>query len=178
MSVRRFLHRLLNAMDAGRREPDLSREIESHLALLEDDFRRRGMSEDDARAAARRTLGSTAHAADLHRDARSFVWLDDLRWDLGYAARLLRRNPLFTLTAAVSLAIGIGANTTIFSLVNALLLREPPGVAEPHRLVDVGRSVRRANAFNPGSYPDYLDIRRRTTTLDGVFALPMFPHAM
>src|SRR2546423_14292525 len=95
-----------------------------------------------------------------------------------YAVRLLRRNPLFTLTAAVSLAIGIGANTTIFSIVNALLLRAPAGVTEPHRLVDIGRSVRRGNAFNPGSYPDYLELRARTTTLDGVYASSMFPHAM
>src|SRR5258706_9715595 len=158
MSVRRLLRRLFNAMHPGQGERDLAREIDAHLALLEDDFVRRGMSADDARAAARRALGSTAHAGDLHRDARSFVWLDDLRWDMGYAARLLRHNPLFTLTAAVSLAIGIVANTTIFSLVNALLLREPPGVTDPDRLVDLGPSVRRGNSFNPGSYPNYLDI--------------------
>src|SRR5258707_1806410 len=151
MIARRFLQRLLNAIHPGRREGDLAREMASHLALLEDDFERRGMRADEARAAARRTLGSRAHAADLHRDARSFVWLDDLRWDLGYAARLLRRNPLFTLTAALSLAIGIGSNTTIFSLVNALLLREPPGVTEPDRLVDLGRSVRRGHALHPGA---------------------------
>ena len=63
-------------------------------------------------------------------------WLQDLR----YAARLLRRNPLFALTAAASLAIGIGANTTIFTIANALLFKTPAGVVEPGRLVDVGRS--------------------------------------
>src|SRR3984893_14862943 len=138
MSVRRFLLRLFNACHPRRRENDLGREIDAHLALLEDDFLRRGMSADEARVAARRALGSTAHAADLHRDARSFVWLDDLRWDIGYAARLLRRNPLFALTAAASLAIGIGANTTIFSVANALLFRPPAGVADADRLVDIG----------------------------------------
>src|SRR5436189_4809642 len=88
MSVRRFLFRLFNAIHPGRRERDLAREIDAHLALLEDDFVRRGMSAGDAGAAARRALGSVTYAKDLHRDARSFGWLDDLRWDLGYAARL------------------------------------------------------------------------------------------
>ena len=63
-------------------------------------------------------------------------WMQDVR----YAARLLRRNPLFTLTAALSLAIGIGANTTIFTVANALLFKPPSGVVESDRLVDVGRS--------------------------------------
>ena len=136
---------------------------------------RRGLTAADARAEAQRALGSAALASDLHRDARSFVWLDDLRWDLGYGVRLLRRNPLFALTAALSLAIGIGANTAIFTVAYALLFRAPAGVAGADRLVDIGRSVRRGNAFNPGSYPDYLDLRERTTTLDGVYASTMFP---
>src|SRR5438477_13107029 len=99
------------------------------------------MSAEDARLAARRALGSTAHTMNLHRDARSFVWLDDLRWDLGYGVRLLRRNPLFALTAALSLAVGIGANTTVFTIADALLLRAPTGVADADRLIDIGRSL-------------------------------------
>jgi predicted permease len=145
--------------------------------MLEDEFTRRGMSAEQAHFAARRALGSAALAMDGHRDARSFVWLDDLRWDVGYAARLLRKSPAFALTAVVSLAVGIGANTTIFTIANALLFRAPIGVVDPGRLVDLGRAVGRGNAFNPGSYPDYLDLRARTTTLDGVYATSLFPIA-
>src|SRR5438045_8826483 len=134
------------------------------------------MPAEAARLAARRALGSTAHTMNLHRDARSFVWLDDLRWDVGYAVRLLRRNPIFALTAALSLAIGIGANTTIFTVANALLFRAPAGVAQPDRLVDIGVS-RGDGGFNPGSYPLYRDLQSRARTLDGVFAREMFPHA-
>jgi predicted permease len=107
---------------------------------------------------------------------RSFIWLDDVRRDLFHAAWLLRRNPLMTITAALSLAIGIGANTAIFTVANALLLRPPAGVADPGRLVDIGVG-RMGSGFNPGSYPMYLDVRQRATTLDGVYAHPMFPHA-
>jgi predicted permease len=107
----------------------------------------------------------------------SFIWLDDVRRDLFHAARLLRRNPLTTITAALSLAVGIGANTAIFTVANALLLRPPVGVADPGRLVDIGVG-RIGSGFNPGSYPTYLDIGQRATTLDGVYAHPMFPHAM
>ena len=92
-------------------------------------------------------------------------WLQDLR----YAARLLRRNPLFALTATLSLAIGIGANTTIFTIANALLFKPPAGVVEPSRLVDVGRS-QNGQGFDNGSYPNYLDIRARNTVFTGMFA--------
>src|SRR5881394_3765895 len=106
MAVRRFLARLIAGFRANRAEDELAREAAAHLALLEDGYQRRGMIADDARR-------------DLH-----------------YSARLLRRNPIFALTAALSLAIGIGANVTIFTIANALLLRAPAGVTEPHRLVD------------------------------------------
>jgi hypothetical protein len=92
-------------------------------------------------------------------------WLQDVR----YAARLLRRNPLFALTATLSLAIGIGANTTIFTIANALLFKPPAGVLEPDRLVDVGRT-RNGQGFDNGSYPNYLDIRARNTVFTGIYA--------
>ena len=107
--MRRFVLRLRNALRPAKAEPDLAREVASHLALLEDEFVRRGMTADEARVAATRAFGGVALAKDLHRDARSFVWLDDARRDVRHAARLLRRDPLFTLTAVLSLAIGIGA---------------------------------------------------------------------
>src|SRR5215510_1747592 len=97
--------------------------------------------------------------------------------DVTYGVRQLRRTPLFTLTAVLTLAIGIGANTTIFTLANALLFREPAGVARPDRLVDIGVSLKGVG-FGSGSYPNYGDIAQRVTTLDAVYAHPRFPHAM
>ena len=105
------------------------------------------------------------------RDVRAGAFIDTLLQDVRYAARLLRRNPLFTLTAALSLAIGIGATTTVFTVANGLLLRSAVGVTSPDGLIDIVR--RRANG-EPGieqiSYPDYLEIRKRATTVDGVYA--------
>src|SRR5439155_17068046 len=88
-AMKRVLLRLYNAIRPGQAEGDLTREIASHLALLEDDFRRRGLPVDEARLAARRTLGGAMHTKDLHRDARSFIWLDDFVRDARYAIRTL-----------------------------------------------------------------------------------------
>lgn len=88
-ALRRFFLRLVNVVRPGRAEPDLAREVASHLALLEDEFVRRGMSAADAGAAAKRAFGGIEHTKDLHRDSRSFMWLDDLRRDFHYAARTL-----------------------------------------------------------------------------------------
>ena len=82
-----------------------------------------------------------------------------------------------TITATVSLAIGIGANTTVFTVANALLFQPPPGVVESSRLVDIG-TTRGGVGFGPSSYPDYLDLRQRATTFDGVYAYSRFPQAM
>lgn len=175
--LRRSLSRLVHLIRPGRAEAELARELASHLALIEDDLRRRGLPAEEAARAARIALGGVEQAKDLHRNARSFAWVEDARRDAALAARLLRRNALVTATAAVSLAIGIGANTAVFSVVDALLMRAPAGVAEPDRLVDVGVS-RTEGGFDPGSYPTYLDLRRRATTLEGVYARHLFPQAL
>ena len=108
---------------------------------------------------------------------RPFLWLIDARRDMVHAGRLLRRNTVVTITAVLSLAIGIGANTTVFTVANALLFQPPPGVAEPSRLVDIGSS-RSGAGFGPSSYPDYLDIRQRATTVDAVYAYSQFPQSI
>jgi hypothetical protein len=97
--------------------------------------------------------------------------------DLRYAVRLLARNPLFALTAIVSLAIGIGANTAIFTIAGALLFQPPAGVVEPDRLVDIGRS-QDGQGFDNGSYPNYVDIRARSTVFDGIYAYRLGPEPM
>jgi predicted permease len=171
--MRRLLHRLVNVFRPHRAEPDLARELAAHLALIEDDFRRRGLSAEDARLAARRAFGGVEQTKDRQRDERSFVWLDDARRDLRHSVRLLRRNPLFALTATLSLAIGIGANATIFTVAQGLLFHTPAGVAQPDRVVDIG-TTRNGNGFGTSAYPNFLDLRARATTFDGVYATGLF----
>ena len=109
-------------------------------------------------------------------NGRWFSWIADARQDLRHATRLLGRNPVVTIVATASLAIGIGANTTVFTVANALLLQPPAGVSEPSRLVDIG-STRSGVGFGPSSYPNYLDIRQRATSAD-VYAYSRFPQGM
>ena len=103
--------------------------------------------------------------------------MDSTIQDLRFALRLLRRNPLFTLTAALSLAIGIGANTTIFSIANALLFQPPAGVVDVGRVVDIGRS-QDGQGFDNNSYPNFLDVRARNRVFTDVYAYRMAPQPM
>jgi predicted permease len=103
--------------------------------------------------------------------------LDTSIQDVRFALRLLRRSPMFAVTAALSLAIGIAANTTIFSLVDALLVRPLPGLTRADRLVDIGRT-QNGRGFDTTNYPNYLDVRARATTLEGVYAYRIEPMPM
>ena len=175
--MRRFILRLRNFLRLTTADQDLTRELSAHLTLLQDEYERRGMSPAEADRAARIALGGIEQTKELHRDARSFIWLEDGRQDIAHSVRLLRRSPLFTLTAALSLAIGIGANTAIFTVANSLLFRAPDGIAEPRTLIDIG-TVRGDGGLNPMPYAAYLEIGRRSTMLSGVFAQHMFPQVM
>jgi len=135
-SPARFVRRLINAVRPRRVEPDLAREVAAHLALLEDDFQRRGLTPDEARLAARRAFGGVELTKDRHRDARSFVWLDDARRDLLYAFRTLRRAPGFAIAIVLTLAVGIGANTALFSVLDGVVLK-PLAYPDADRIVTV-----------------------------------------
>ena len=111
-------------------------ELRFHLEMAELDAARRG---EDVREARLRAGGLT-HAAEAVRDQGSIRWLSDFLRDSRHGIRLLGRSPLFTVAAIVSLALGIGANTAIFSLIDAVILRMMP-VHEPGRLVQFGRDL-------------------------------------
>jgi putative ABC transport system permease protein len=161
--VRRLLRRLTNALLPGRAEAARAREVAAHLALIEDEYRRRGLSDEDARRAARRAFGSES-SNDRQRDARSFVWLDDLRRDVVYALRTLRRSPAFTLVAILTLSLAIGANAAIFTVVDHVLVRSLPA-PDADRLVRFYSSSPEAPKVD-ASMDDVVDWRRAASSFD------------
>jgi predicted permease len=166
-----------NLMKRDRVERDLDDELRGTFELLVEEKMCAGMAADEARRAAAIELRIESIKEHV-RDARSGSTLDQIAQDIRYAMRLLRRYPLFALTAALSLAFGIGANTAVFTIGKSLLHFSPSGVSDPDRLVDIGRSLDVPVGMNPASYPDYLDVRRRATTLEHVYAHPLFLQSM
>jgi predicted permease len=153
-------------------ESELNREIEFHLDQLTKENIAAGMSERDGRLAARRAFGSPEVAKEHCRDMRRVRLMEDLARDLAHALRLLKKSPAFTATAVLSIALGIGANTVVFSVLNALVLRPLP-VAEPERLFFVNRSGMPSNSF-----PNYRDVRDRNHVFESLFAYRITPVAL
>ena len=156
----------------NRAEREMAREIQSHLAIAQDEFERRGLSASDARLAALRAFGGVEQAKELHRGERSFVWIGQIAQDLRLACRGLARSPGFTLTATIALALGIGVNTTLFSLFNAVALKPLP-ISDPNHVVRFERwfeSRARGNIQYGFSYPEYTYCRDHAAEFSSLVA--------
>jgi len=128
--------RALNLLRPNRVSRDIDREMSFHVAERADDLVNAGMNPADAKREAQRRFGHRSSLRETTRDADMLIWLESFMSDLKHASRALRASPGFTVVAVVSLALGIGANTAIFSLINAVLVRALP-VEHPEQLVTV-----------------------------------------
>jgi putative ABC transport system permease protein len=147
---------------------EIDDEIASHLAEATDDYIRQGLSPEDARRAARRRFGGVTQAREVYRQVGSFAWLDDLARDLRFGLRILTKNPWITLAAVIALAIGIAANNTVFTIVNAILLRDLP-FEQPDRIVAIGARAGNGRTLTAGvSYPDAEGWRSAVRTFEGL----------
>jgi predicted permease len=168
-----FIRRVRYWLNSGKRRRDLIAEIESHIEERAAELREQGFSEADALTEARRRFGNVL----LNRERSRQVWIargwSDFVQDLRHAVRWIRRSPGFTSVAVLSLSIGIGANTAIFSLLNAVVFRSLP-VADPEQLVQFTNTLPLWETGSSSSrelygYPQLERFRAQTTTLSGVF---------
>jgi len=145
----------------SRGDHDFQQEIEAHIALETDRLIADGLAPRAARAAARRSFGNVTTAAERYYESRRPVWLIDLGRDIRHGLRLLARSPGFTAVTVLTLALGIGANTAIFSLINSVMLRPLP-VRDPGRLAVVGGIGR--------GFPAWEHLRAEAARFDNVAA--------
>jgi hypothetical protein len=148
-------------------ERQLESEIRFHIDSLARDYVAQGMDPSDARRRARLEFGGAAQIKEDLRDVHRPRWLADLRMDLVYAARTLRRSPGFLACAVLTLALGIGANTAIFSLIDAVMLRPMP-VREPSRLIQISR-LAEGGELGSISYPLFEYFRDRLSSINWAF---------
>ena len=150
-------------------EREMQDEMRTHLELYQADLRRRGVPEEEARRRALAEFGSVAARKEECRDAVGLRLLDELRGDVSYAFRLLRRSPAFTLVALLSLGLGIGANTAIFTLIDTVLVKTLP-VEDPQRLFFVDNSGGKSGGSNGPPYPCFERLRDHNRFLSGIAA--------
>jgi predicted permease len=166
-----MIKRLRTWFRTARFESEMAEEMRLHLEHRIDEYVQAGLSPREARAAALRAFGGVAQAQEACRDSRRFGWIDDLAQDVRYGCRQILRNPGFAAVAIVTLALGIGANTAIYSIVDAVVFRPLP-LHEPSRLMWVHETnlSRRINQFS-ASYLNYRDWRDRSTSWEALGAV-------
>ena len=167
--LRQVGRRLLMLFRRRQFDTELEEEMNLHRQLREQEEIDRGLSAEEAHYAAQRRFGNDLLLRDESRDMWGWNWLENLVQDVRYGLRMLATNPGFTAVAVLSLGLGIGANTTIFSFVSALLF-QPPSVAAPDRLLEVWNQNQKGSGLEhyvPLAYPDYVYYRDHNQVFSG-----------
>lgn len=168
MSWKKSLAKLRGVFGRDRKDKEVSEEVRAHIELEEQENRASGMAPEEAHYAALRKFGNPMRAQEDAGELWRWVWLETWVQDFRFALRMLVRNRSFTAVAVLSLAIGIGINSALFSLADAIILR-PLSVAHPDQVVAVvGKSPR--DLLGGISYPDYADFRKQSKNFDGLVA--------
>jgi putative ABC transport system permease protein len=153
-----------------RRDHELAEELESHLALHIEDNLRAGMTPAEARRDALLKLGGIESVKEQYRDRRGIPMLEHLIQDVRFGARMLRKEPGFTAVAVLTLALGIGANTAIFSVVNAVLLRPLPFPLAGRLVLIWATNTETGRTEDVASYPDFADWKAQSKSFEGMAA--------
>ena len=165
----RILSRLRAVFTKPALDADFAEELAQHLEAATADNLRAGMTPEEARRQARIAFGGMDQIRELHRDIRGLPWLEDIARDLRYGARMLRKDPCFTAVAVLTLALGIGANTTLFSVIHSVLLSPLP-FPDSERLAYV-ETYWNPEDYGASSGPDYLDWIERNKVFEGLCAM-------
>ncbi len=168
--VAAWLARLGELFGRERRDRDLAAELEAHVQHETDELQRRGHSPADARRLALAHTGGLEAAKDAYRDQRGLPAIDHLAQDVRYGLRALRRNPGHTVVIVLMLALGIGANTAVFSWMEGILLRPYPGVTGQDRLVAVAGTANGTSGYSDMSWQDYQDLANGSTYISSFIA--------
>lgn len=160
-------------MNRARMNRELGEEIRAHISMHADDLERAGLSREEAERQARVRFGGEARFKEECHEAAGGTLLDSAARDVRLAWRMLRKSPGFTLAAVLALAMGIGANTVVFSVLNAMILR-PINVPGGNNLYMIERGHNQATQ----SYPDYVDIRKQNRSFEDVMAYNIAPAAL
>jgi putative ABC transport system permease protein len=157
------------SLGRDRFEREMQDELRSHVEMYEADLRRRGVAPAEAHRLALAEFGSLDARKEECREARGLRLFDEMRGDVRYAVRLLRRSPAFTAVALLSLALGIGANTAIFSLIDTVLVKTLP-VQDPHQLFFIDNSGGKSGGGSGPPYPCFERLRDHNRFLSGIAA--------
>src|SRR5581483_5100479 len=162
------LSRIAGLFVRSRHDDELDEEMRSHIEMLADEYVRRGMNPQEAKRAARRSFGGIDQTKESYRSQRSLPMVETFMQDFRYAFRMLTKNVGFSLVAIIALALGIGANTAIFSVINAVMLRPLP-FKDPNQLFALyERNPKVGYDQNNPSIPDMIDWRNQSDVFDGL----------